>query len=271
MRRSSLFLILMTMLALLAPLVAPHDPYGVDVSQRLLPPCREFLFGTDHLGRCVFSRVLFGARVSLGIGCMIMVSSLTLGGIIGAVAGMGSTLADGIIMRITDVFMAVPSLVFALVLSRSLGPGTMNVILIFSLTLWTRYARMVRGLVLDLRHRDHVATAALAGLPPGHILLHHILPGLIPPMAAMATLGMGMNILMVSSLSFLGLGIVEPVPDWGAMLATGTDYFRTAPHMALFPGLVISLTVLAFNSLGDHLQAWRINPKSSGRPNGKNS
>jgi peptide/nickel transport system permease protein len=219
----------------------------------------------------MLSRVVFGARVSLGMGSMIMVSSLTLGGILGAVAGMGNTLVDGIIMRITDVFMAVPSLIFALVLSRSLGPGPLNVILIFSLTLWTRYARMVRGLVLDLKHRDHVTTAALAGLPPGHILRHHILPGLIPPMATMATLGMGMNILMVSSLSFLGLGIVEPVPDWGAMLGSGTDYFRTAPHMALFPGLVISLTVLAFNSLGDHLQAWEINRHSSGSSNGKNS
>lgn len=249
------YLTALALIALAAPVIAPHDPYAIDISCRLLPPSTRFWFGTDHLGRCLLSRMIYGARVSLGMGTAIMAVSLLLGGMLGALAGMARGLVDGIIMRITDVFMALPSIVFAMVLSQHLGPGPFNLILVFSLTLWTRYARMIRGLVLDVVQADHVETARMAGLPGWYILKAHILPGILPPVAAMTTMGMGMNILMVSSLSFLGLGIVEPVPDWGAMLGAGADYFRTAPHMAFFPGLLISFTVLAFNSVGDQIKS----------------
>ncbi|MCG8567577.1 MAG: ABC transporter permease subunit [Desulfobacterales bacterium] len=240
---------------ILAPWLVPNDPFEIAVARRLSPPSAQFWFGTDHLGRCLFSRMVYGARISLGTGLAVMVLSLTLGGMIGALAALGGRFLDSVIMAVTDVFMALPSLVFALVLAGRLGPGPGNLILVFSLTLWTRYARMVRGQVLSLKQSGHVETARTAGLPWGYLFRTHLFPGILPPLAAMASMGMAMNILMISSLSFLGLGIVEPVPEWGAMLAAGADYFRAAPHMVFFPGLALSLTVLAFNRLGGGISA----------------
>lgn len=249
-----LFILFLTLMGAGAPVFAPNNPFTINVSRRLEAPSFDFWFGTDNLGRCVLSRIIHGIRVSLGLGVTIMIIALVTGIILGTLSGYMGGWVDEVLMRMTDIFMTIPSIIVALVLSRSLGPGVGNLILIFSLTMWTRYTRMVRGLVLEIKNEHYIETAKIAGFKTAYILLYHILPGILPPMLVMATLGVGMNILMVSSLSFLGLGIVEPIPDWGAMLNNGTVFLRTSPHLALFPGLFISLTVLSFNLLGDHLK-----------------
>jgi peptide/nickel transport system permease protein len=248
-----LFLVFAITVAVAAPAFSPHDPYATNVSVRLESPSLRYLFGTDELGRCVLSRVVYGARISMGMGMAILLTSMLIGGSLGMLAGYFGGRIDEAIMRLTDIFMAIPSMVVALVLAGALGPGIEHMILIISITMWPGYARMIRGLVLDVKNEHYVEVAIMTGLKNNYILLKHILPGILPPILVMATLGMGRNILMTSSLSFLGLGIVEPTPDWGAMLNKGMTYIRTAPHIALYPGIVISLMVLSFNMLGDAL------------------
>jgi len=247
------FLLFLVLTGINPLLISGNNPYITNLSGRLEPPSAEYLFGTDNLGRCVFSRVMHGARISIGAGLSILLLSLLFGGTLGILSGYFGGWVDEFVMRITDIFMTVPTIVIALVLAGSLGPGTKNVIIILSITMWTGYARMIRGLVLDIKNRHYVETAKTIGLKNSYIMLRHIFPAILPPILVMATLGMGRNIIMISSLSFLGLGIIEPAPDWGAMLNQGTAYIRTAPHMALFPGFFISLTVLSFNMLGDEL------------------
>lgn len=250
----TIFLLALILIGLVGPLIPSVEPYVTNVSRRLESPSFDFFCGTDGLGRCVFSRIIYGIRISLGMGIAILIISLVTGGLMGISAGYFGKIVDEVTMRITDIFMTIPSFVIALVLIRALGSGVGNMILVFSLTMWTRYARMVRSLVMNIRNENYIETARLAGLGSAYILRKHILPGIIQPVIAMATLGMGMNILMTSSMSFLGLGITEPVPDWGAMLNNGTAYIRTAPHLAIFPGLVISFTILSFNLLGEALR-----------------
>jgi len=247
------FLLFIILVGANPSIFSPNSPYTTNVSRRFEPPSTAYFFGTDELGRCVFSRVMYGARISLATGLSILLLSLFCGGLLGTLAGYFGGWLDEVIMRLTDIFMTIPSIVFALVLARALGPGIGNVIVILSVTMWTGYARMIRGLVLDIKNEHYVETAKIIGLKRSYILIKHILPGVLPPILVMATLGMARNILMTSSLSFLGLGIIEPTPDWGAMLNKGTTYIRTAPHIALFSGLIISLTILSFNLLGDAL------------------
>lgn len=247
------FLLFITIVSVNPSIFSPDSPYTTNVSRRFEPPSTAYFFGTDELGRCVFSRIIYGMRISLVTGLSILLLSLFCGGLLGALAGYFGGWLDEVIMRLTDIFMAIPSIVFALVLARALGPGIGNVIIILSVTMWTGYARMIRALVLDIKNEHYVETAKIIGLNSIYIFAKHILPGVFPSILVMATLGVGRNILMTSSLSFLGLGIVEPTPEWGAMLNKGTTYIRTAPHIALFSGLFISLTVLSFNLLGDAL------------------
>ncbi len=250
----ALFLLFLVLLSIIGPTIAPNDPFETHVSRRLSGPSRDFPFGTDDLGRCVLSRMLAGARISLGMGVLILSITLSTGSLLGILAGYTGGFFDEVVMRITDVFMTVPSFVIALVLIRTLGSGVMNIVLVFSLTMWTRYARMTRSLVLNLRHENYIRLARLTGLSRGYILRRHVLPAVVHPLVVMGTLGMGMTILMTSSLSFLGLGITEPVPDWGAMLNKGTTFIRTAPHIAIFAGLAIALTVFSLNLLGEALR-----------------
>ena len=202
------FLLFIILVGANPSIFSPNSPYTTNVSRRFEPPSTAYFFGTDELGRCVFSRVMYGARISLATGLSILLLSLFCGGLLGTLAGYFGGWLDEVIMRLTDIFMTIPS---------------------------------------------NVETAKIIGLKRSYILIKHILPGVLPPILVMATLGMARNILMTSSLSFLGLGIIEPTPDWGAMLNKGTTYIRTAPHIALFSGLIISLTILSFNLLGDAL------------------
>ena len=247
------FLLFLILIASAPSVFSLKNPYSIDVYRRLELPSTEYLFGTDDLGRCIFSRIIYGAGISIITALSILLLSLFCGAVFGIIAGYFGGILDEIIMRLTDIFMTIPSFVIALVLAKSFGPGMGNVIIILSITMWTGYARMIRGLVLSIKNEYYIQTAKIIGLRNSYILVKHILPGILPPILVMATLGMGRNILMSSSLSFLGLGFIEPSPDWGAMLNKGMTYISTAPHIAIFPGIFISLTVLSFNMLGDAL------------------
>ncbi|BBO82444.1 nickel ABC transporter permease subunit NikC [Desulfosarcina ovata subsp. sediminis] len=249
-----LFILLLVVLALGGQHLSPNDPYQPHIDQRLLPPSSTFLFGTDELGRCMFSRLICSVRVSLGLAASILAICLLTGACIGMVAGYFGGLVDEILMRVTDTIMALPSFIVAMVLIGTMGAGIGNMIFVFALTGWTRYARLTRSLVLSVKNANHVVTARLTGLGSVYILRRYILPAIARPLLVLGTLGMGMMILMTSSLSFLGLGITEPTPDWGAMMTNGTTYIRTAAHLAIFPGILICLTVLSFNLLGEALK-----------------
>jgi peptide/nickel transport system permease protein len=246
-----LFLVLV---AVLAPVLAPHDPYEQDLNQALLPLSREYPFGTDDLGRCVFSRVIFGTRVSLQIGVFVTVITVLLGVVLGLVAGYWGGVADEVIMRLVDTLLAFPGLVLGLVFAGLLGPGLFNVMLALALVGWTSYARVVRGAVLAVKAREFVESAKALGAGDLYVLYRHVLPNISAPVTVMATLDIGRVILVAASLSFLGLGAQPPVADWGAMLNGGKAFIRSAPHLTVFPGLAIIITVMAFNFLGDGLR-----------------
>ncbi|EHL99424.1 nickel transport system permease protein NikC [Acetobacteraceae bacterium AT-5844] len=240
--------------ALLAPWLAPHDPTVTDLSNRLLPPSAGHWLGTDHLGRDVLSRLLWGARASFGAVAAILALVLALGCLVGTAAGMAGGMMDAVLMRICDAFMTVPTLVLALFMIGALGTGLTNVVIAIALSHWAWYARLVRGLTLSLRHRDHLAAARIAGLSRFAIIRRHVLPVIAGQLAVLASLDLGHWMLHVAGLSFLGLGLAAPAPEWGIMINDARPFFRTAPMLVVLPGAAILLTVLAFNLLGDALR-----------------
>ncbi|MDD2360846.1 MAG: ABC transporter permease [Syntrophaceticus schinkii] len=240
--------------AIFAPFLASHHPYEQNLEKALLAPCLEYPFGTDDLGRCIFSRIIFGTRTSLQIGIIVTSITACIGIIMGLIAGYYGGLADEIIMRLVDIFLAFPGLVLALTIAGLMGPGLFNVMFALSLVGWMGYTRVVRGSVLAVKEKEFVETAKSLGANNLYILIHHILPNVIAPVIVMATLGIGHTILAAAGLSFLGLGAQPPIPVWGAMLNNGKAFMRTAPHLTIFPGLAIMITVLAFNFLGDGLR-----------------
>nr|BEL01496.1 ABC transporter permease [Dehalococcoides mccartyi] len=240
--------------ATLAPLIAPHSPTEQHLSLKLSPPSWEYPLGTDNLGRCVLSRIIYGAQTSLQIAVVVVGITGLLGTTLGLLAGYFGGLLDEIIMRITDVVLAFPGLILALVVAGLLGPGLFNVMLALAIVGWTSYARVVRGCVLSAKEKTFVEAARALGDSEAHILLRHILPEVMAPVIVMATLGMGSTILSAAGLSFLGLGVQPPTPEWGAMMNSGRDFLEAAPHLIIFPGLAILFTVLSFNFLGDGLR-----------------
>ena len=249
-----IFILFLIFLAIGGEHLTPNDPFKTNIDKRLTGPSAEYIFGTDELGRCMLSRLIYSVRISLGLAAVILIISLFTGGLFGLISGYFGGLIDEILMRLTDTIMAIPSFIIAMVLIGALGSGIPNMIFVFAITGWTRYARLTRSLVFNIKNENYVLTAKLTGLKNFYILLKYIFPGIIRPLIVLGTLGMGMTILMTSSMSFLGLGITEPIPDWGAMLNNGTIYIRTAPYLAIFPGILICLTVLSFNLLGESLK-----------------
>ncbi|MBT9159844.1 MAG: nickel transporter permease [Dehalococcoidia bacterium] len=244
----------LTLVAILAPFIAPHDPIEQNLGLRLLSPSWQYLLGTDALGRCIMSRLIYGTRVSLQIGVMVVGITALLGTLLGLIAGYVGGVVDEGIMRIVDVFLAFPGLILALVIAGLLGPGLFNIMLALSVIGWTGYARVVRGCVLSAKERGFVeATRALGGSNL-YIMFRHVLPEALSPVIVMATLGMGGVILSTAALSFLGLGAQPPMPEWGSMLSGGRAFMRTAPHLTIFPGLAIMVTILSLNFLGDGLR-----------------
>jgi len=246
--------------AVLAPQLAPWDPGKQMLLKRLRPPMwqerglREHPLGTDHLGRDILSRILYGGRISLGVGLTAVTLSALIGVSFGLVAGFFGGRADALIMRIVDVFLAIPYILLAMGVVFALGPSLLNVILVMGCTRWVQFARIVRADVLSIREREFVAGARARGNRPLRLLLRHVLPNALTPIIVVATLELAFMIIYESALSFLGLGVQPPTPTWGWMLSDGRNYVATAWWLATFPGLAIMLTVLAVNLLGDWLR-----------------
>jgi peptide/nickel transport system permease protein len=239
--------------ALLAPWLAPHDPNDQRLVRRLEPPSKEHLLGLDELGRDVLSRLLYGARVSVGVGFVVVLLSGFVGTMVGALAGYAGGRVDGLLMRTTDVFLAFPGILLAIALVAVLGPALRHVVLALVVIGWVGYARLVRGQVLRLREAEFVLSARAAGAGTARIVRSHLLPNVLPTLMVQASLGMAGAILAEAGLSFLGLGIQPPTPSWGAMINAGRGHLLDAPHLALIPGLAILLTVMGLNFLGDSL------------------
>lgn len=240
--------------AIFAPFIAPHHYARQVLEDRFRPPSMEYPLGTDHLGRCLFSRMVYGSRIALMIGVMIVAIQGTIGISLGLISGFYGGRIDTVIMRLVDIMIAFPAIVLALAVAAVLGPGLFNVMLALGVIGWTDYARVVRGQVLSVKENDYIQAVRAAGASDVRIMFRHILPNVMAPIIVMATLGMAGALLAASALSFLGLGAQPPMPDWGAILADGRGALRRAPWIATFPGLAIMVTVLGFNFLGDGLR-----------------
>ncbi|HEY3361974.1 MAG TPA: nickel transporter permease [Methanosarcina sp.] len=247
-------LILFILAALFAGYIAPHNPEKANLELRLKEPCKEFPLGTDDLGRCILSRIIFGTRVSLSVGLLVVSSSLALGLAIGTLSGYYGGWVDEIVMRVVDAFLAFPSLLLALGIAGLFGAGFMNMVIALIVVDWASYARLARSSVIAVKEQEYIKAAKGLGAGDLHVILRHVIPNVISPLIVMATMGMGYVILSAAGLSFLGFGVQSPIPEWGSMLSEGKIYIRSAPYVMIFPGLAIMLAVLAFNYLGDGLR-----------------
>ena len=251
--------------AVFAPWLSPADPRSVDLAGSLEGPSAAHPLGQDRLGRDVMAGILYGGRVSLCVGLIVVGVSLVVGTVVGFVSGWAGGWVDELVMRVVDVLLAFPGILLAIALAGILGPSLRNVILALSLLGWVGFARLVRGEVLSLRTREFVAASRALGAGPLWIAVRHVLPNLAGVLSVQATFSVAATILAESSLSFLGLG-PQDVPTWGAMLSQGVDYLLFAPHLALFPGLAIMATVLGINVIGDRIRD-RLDPRERpGRP-----
>jgi peptide/nickel transport system permease protein len=243
--------LVLVLTALFAPVLAPADPTAIDLAARLAPPGAGHLLGNDALGRDILSRIIYGSRVSLEVGVITVAVSLVVGTAIGSVAGYRGGWADEVTMRVADVFLAFPGILLAIALTAVLGPSLTNVILALCVMGWVGYARIARGQVLLARELSYVEAARSLGCSPARVLVRHVLPNVSAPLLVEATFGMATAIVAEAGLSFLGLGTQPPTPSWGAMLAEGRQFILQAPHLTLWPGVAILLTVLGINLLGD--------------------
>ena len=249
-------IVLLAVLAIAAPIVARHDPFGIDLINSLEPPSAGHWFGTDIQGRDVWARLVFGARVSLSVGLVSQGIALTLGIILGLVAGYYGRWVDELVMRLADVTLAFPTLLLLIALVAALQPSLTVVFLTIGVVGWAGMARLVRGQVLVVRELEFVQAERALGARDSRIIIRHILPSVVAPVVIAATLGVAGAIMAESSLSFLGLGVQPPTPSWGSMIADGRDLYqlRHAPWTSVFPGLAIGAAVLGFNLLGDALR-----------------
>jgi peptide/nickel transport system permease protein len=252
-------------MTLFAPWIAPYDPLAIDISQRLRPPPLfggdwSHPLGTDANGRDIFSRIVYGARIDIPIAALALGLSAALGTVLGVVAGYFGGFIDSVIMRFTDLTLAFPIIMLALLLAVAHGPSARNVVIAIAVILWARFARVVRGDVLSIRERDHVALARVAGASGVRIMSRHILPNVVNTVIVLASLQMGWVILVEAALSFLGAGVPPPEPAWGSMIAEGRDYITTAWWVSTMPGVAIMLAVLALNIFGDWLRD-RLDPR----------
>ena len=246
--------IALIVVAIAAPYVAPYDPIYQDLANSMAGPSMTHLAGTDVHGRDIFSRIVYGTRISLRIGFLGMLLGCVVGVILGLASGYYGGWADTVIMRLMDVQLAFPGLLVAICIIAIIGPGLENVIVavgIFSVPL---FARVTRGQILSLKEQDFIVAARMMGAQDGRIMLNHLLPNAVAPLLVLCTLRIATAILTAASLSFLGLGAQPPTPEWGAMLSDGRAYLAVAPHVATIPGLAILITVLSFNLLGDGLR-----------------
>lgn len=245
---------LLILIAAFAPVLAPNDPTEVVLTARLKGPSAEFPLGTDNMGRCLLSRLMYGTRISLSVAIVITILSLTIGTIVGMFSGYKGGWIDGWMMRLCDIFLAFPSLVLVLVIIGVLGPGIQNIMIAMIAVHWLWYARVIRSNTLQLRNSDFVAAAKISGSSDMDIIILHIFPNLVPQILVLSTLDLASVIMHLSGFSFLGLGIQPPTPEWGIMISDGRDFIRTMPQLMAYPGMAIFLTVIFFNYLGDCLR-----------------
>jgi peptide/nickel transport system permease protein len=258
------------LLAIFAPYVATHGIEQMDMRNRFDGPTMEHILGTDNFGRDLWSRLVFGARISLTIAVIAVTASAVIGTVVGLVAGYFGGWVDQVLMRITDIFLGFPAIVLALAIVAVLGPGIMNVSLAIIVVAWTEYARVVRSTTLVLREQNYVQAAKALGASPARIIFKEILPNALGPIIVLASLGLGTAIISESALSFLGFGLPPPAPTWGWTLAYGTRFMRDAPWLSIVSGATIMVTVLGFNLLGDGLRDV-LDPRQLSRGGGKSA
>lgn len=250
-------------LCLFGPMVSPHNATQPNMQVRLTAPNSEYLLGTDQLGRDVLSRIMTGARISLGIATLILAIAIPVGALIGLAAGYSGGIVDEILMRITDIFLAFPALILAMAIAAALGPNLRNTVIALTLVYWPWYARLIRGQVLQIKERDYVEAARAVGVGSPRLIGRHILPNAVAPIIIQATIDIGFAILATAGLSFIGLGAQPPTPEWGAMISDARTFFREAWWYFTFPGLAITFTVIGFNLLGDGLRDY-FDPRTRG-------
>lgn len=268
-KRKKWFLIMMAILVLLitlfcfiAPLFAPNDPLQTNLQHVLEPPSNEFPLGTDQVGRCIYSRLLYGARVSLGLTFLLLGIVAGIGVVVGIIAGMRGKWLDAVLMRVADMILSFPEIVFVIAIVGVLGPGVFNMILALSVIWWTKYARLTRTLVLRVKNSEFIYAGVMAGARKTKLITHYILPNILSPLVVQFMLDIGGMLLTIASLSFLGLGVQAPTPEWGSMLSEGRAYMQTAPWLLIYPGIAIFIVVIIFNILGDHVRDV-LDPKQS--------
>jgi peptide/nickel transport system permease protein len=251
---------LWVLVAIFAPWLSPYDPNAVDVTRRLQPPSWTHWLGTDVLGRDVFTRLLFGARISLTTGFVVVLVGAAIGTVLGGVAAYARGRVEHLIMRLTDLVLCFPPVILALAIAAALGIGTMNTIIAMLVVWWPKFARLAHSLVLVQRSLEYVEAAVVSGVRPGRVLMRHIIPNSMGPLIVLITLDVGNAIITFAGLSFLGLGVVPPTPEWGSMVAEGRELVQQW-WVAAFPGLAILTIVLGFNFLGDGVRDW-LDPKA---------
>lgn len=258
------YVVALILVAIFAPAIAPYDPTEVYTRLRGDPPSAEFPLGNDSIGRDILSRLIYGSRVALIVGFGAIAIALSIGVTIGALSGFFGGRLDQVLSRAVDTLMAFPTLALLITLNALLGGSLLTVVLIIGLTEWAAYARVTRAEVLSVREREFVAAARSIGAPNGRIIARHVLPNIVGPLIVLASLDIGGIIILESALSFLGLGVKPPTPSWGGMLADGRALIRSYPHVAIVPGIAITITVLAFNLIGDGLRD-ALDPRGRGR------
>ncbi|QUI25232.1 ABC transporter permease subunit [Vallitalea pronyensis] len=246
--------VLAIIFSMIAPLLAPNDPLATDFANILQEPSEQYPFGTDQVGRCIYSRILHGARVSLGTTILLLGIIFVLGLTLGIVSGLAGGFVDTAIMRMADTVLAFPDIVFAIAIVGVLGQGMKYTIIALSIIWWTKYARLTRTLVLDIKDREYIHAAVMGGASKLKVIRVYILPNIISPLIVKFALDIGGMMLSLAGLSFLGLGVQPPTPEWGNMLNEGRDYLQTASWLLIYPGLAIFIVVSIFNMLGDAIR-----------------
>ncbi len=246
--------VLLVFFAITADFIAPYKYDQQNLMKAFESPSKEHFFGTDEFGRDIFSRIIHGSRISLQVGMIAVGIAVVFGGLLGSVAGYYGGRIDNLIMRAMDILLSIPSILLAIAIAASLGPGLYNMMVAVGISSTPQYARIIRGSVLSLRGQEFVEAAKAVGSSDTRIILKHIIPNCLAPIIVQSTLGVASAILTAAGLSFIGLGIQPPTPEWGAMLSGGREYIRDYAYMTIFPGLAIMITILALNFLGDGLR-----------------
>lgn len=246
--------LVVVLIAVFAPLIATHDPYAAVLADAVQPPSSEHWFGTDKMGRDLFSRVIFGARTSLTAAIALVAIIVVAGTALGIVAGYFGGIVDAVIMRLSDMMISFPGMVLAIAVAGILGANIKNAVVAIAIVSWTKYARLARSLVLKIKNRDYIAAARVTGSKTGHILWSYMLPNALPTIVITGATDIGSMMLEIAGLSFLGFGAQSPTAEWGLMLNEGRAFMTAAPWLMIFPGLAIYITVVVFNLLGDSLR-----------------